>query len=99
MRIRRRPPLPLPPEPDCHEVGAVLQGYLDGELGPEDAELVTEHLRHCDRCSIEATTVERVIDAIRQQRPDLDPGPVERLTGYVERLTRGGPPSGPPAGG
>lgn len=95
MRLRRRLPLPLPPDPECHVVGAVLQAYLDGELGPQDAELVAEHLQHCERCEIEASTVEQVVDAIKRQRPDLDPAPVERLTGFVERLTHDGPPAEP----
>jgi hypothetical protein len=92
MRLRRRLPLPLPPDPECHVVGAVLQAYLDGELGPQDAELVAEHLGHCERCQIEAETVVRVVDAIKRQRPDLDPAPIERLTGFVDRLTTEAPP-------
>jgi anti-sigma factor RsiW len=96
MRLRRhRLPLPLPPDPECHVVGAVLQAYLDGELGPQDAELVAEHLEHCQRCEIEAATVTQVVDAIKRQRPDLDPEPIERLAGFVDRLTRDGPPGGP----
>lgn len=90
MRFGRRLPLPLPPEPDCHAVGAVLQAYLDGELGPQDAELVAAHLVHCERCQIESVTVERVVEAIRQQRPDLDAEPIERLAGFVDRLTGDG---------
>jgi anti-sigma factor RsiW len=97
MRLRRRLPLPLPPDPDCHVVGAVLQAYLDGELGPQDAELVAAHLEHCERCQIESTTVEKVVDAIKRQRPDLDPAPIDRLAGFVDRLTREGPTDGPPA--
>jgi anti-sigma factor ChrR (cupin superfamily) len=97
MRLRRRLPLPLPPDPDCHVVGAVLQAYLDGELGPEDAELVAEHLRFCERCQIESATVVRVVEAIKQQRPDLDPAPIERLTGFVDRLTGDGPPDDAPS--
>jgi anti-sigma factor ChrR (cupin superfamily) len=96
VRMRRRTlPLPLPPVPECHVVGAVLQAYLDGELGPEDAEIVAAHLEHCERCGIEATTVERVVDAIKRQRPDLDPEPIDRLTSFVDRLTRSGPGDGP----
>ena len=98
MTFLRRRPLPLPKEPECHEVGAVLQAYLDGELGPDDAELVAEHLRFCERCEIEAATVTRVVDAIKRQRPDLDPEPIERLAGFVDRLTRDGPPEGPAGG-
>jgi anti-sigma factor ChrR (cupin superfamily) len=91
--MRRRPQLPLPPEPDCHQVGAVLQSYLDGELGPEDAGIVAAHLEHCERCEIESETVSRVISAIRRQRPDLDPAAIERLTGFVDHLERLGPDS------
>ncbi|MEX0835634.1 MAG: zf-HC2 domain-containing protein [Nitriliruptor sp.] len=97
MRLRRRLPLPLPPDPECHVVGEVLQAYLDGELGPEDAELVAEHLEHCERCGIEAATVERVVDAIKRQRPDLDPEAIGRLTGFVDRLTRDDAAGGPSA--
>lgn len=96
MRFRRRPVLSVPPDPDCHQVGAVLQAYLDGELGPEDAELVAGHLEHCRRCQIESATVERVVEAIRRQRPDLSPDAVERLNGFVDRLTRDGPPGDTP---
>jgi hypothetical protein len=96
MRLRRRLPLPLPPDPECHVVGAVLQAYLDGELGPQDAELVAEHLEHCERCEIEAETVVRVVDAIKRQRPDLDPAPIERLTGFVDRLSLDASSDDPP---
>jgi anti-sigma factor RsiW len=91
---RRRVPLPLPPDPECHVVGAVLQAYLDGELGPQDAEIVAEHLEHCERCGIEATTVGRVVDAIKRQRPDLDPEPIDRLASFVDGLARSGPSDG-----
>lgn len=88
MRLRRRPSLPLPAQPDCADVGAVLQAYLDGELGAADAEIVAEHLQHCERCGIERETVEKVIDVIRRQRPDLDPDSIDRLAGFVDRITR-----------
>lgn len=94
--MRRRPQLPLPPEPDCHEVGAVLQSYLDGELGAEDTGVVAAHLEHCERCGIEAATVTRVIAAIRRQRPDLDPEPLARLAGFVDQLAPGGRGPGEP---
>ena len=84
MRLRRS--APLPSTPDCGHVAAVLQSYLDGELGPEDAEVVSAHLEHCDRCGIEATTVQRVVDAIQRQRPDLDPEPLQRLEGFIDQL-------------
>jgi hypothetical protein len=96
MRWRRaRLSLTVPPDPECHQVGSVLQAYLDGELGPEDAELVAEHLKHCQRCGIEAATVTNVIDAIKRQRPDLDPEPLDRLTRFVDDLPADGPPRRP----
>jgi anti-sigma factor RsiW len=92
MRIRRGLPTPLPAEPDCGHVAAVLQAYLDGELAPSDTEAVAGHLEHCERCSIEVATVARVIDAIQRQRPDLDRASLDRLAGFVDGLTGGGPP-------
>lgn len=86
MKLRRTPPLPLPRDPECHTVGEVLQAFLDGELGPEDAEIVAAHLEHCERCGIEASTISQVVDAIKRQRPDLDPELINRLAGFVERL-------------
>lgn len=92
MRLRRRavPPPPLPPEPACAQVGAVLQSYLDGELGPADAEVVADHLAHCERCDIEAATISQVITAIRRQRPDLEHQAIDRLSAFVDELTDGG---------
>ncbi len=86
MRLRRRADLPLPAEPDCAEVGAVLQAYLDDELETPDAESVAAHLTHCERCGIEAETVGKVIAAIERQRPDLDQDALERLAGFVDEL-------------
>ena len=76
----------LPPEPDCRQVGRVLQAFLDGELGPEDAEKVLAHLELCDVCSIEAATVRQVMDAIRRHRPELDGEQLERLERHVHSL-------------
>lgn len=90
---REQLPLTVAPDPECHQVGSVLQAYLDGELGPHDAELVSEHLQHCQRCGIEAATVTNVIDAIERQRPDLDPEPLDRLTRFVDELPADSPPS------
>jgi hypothetical protein len=86
MRLRRRAPRSVSAEPDCHEVATVLQSYLDGELPAQDAGRVAEHLEHCQRCDIEATTVRKVIDAIQRQRPELDPGTYARLTGVIDEL-------------
>ena len=85
-RLGRRPPLHVSADPDCHEVAQVLQSYLDGELAAQHAGRVAEHLEHCHRCDIEATTVRRVIDAIQRQRPGLDDATLGRLTGVIDQL-------------
>ena len=90
MRLGRRTMVtPLPAAPECPQVDAVIDAYLDGELGPEDAELVTEHLEHCQRCGIELERVTRVIDAIRRQRPDLEADALARLDRFVHDLAEG----------
>jgi len=86
MRWRREPATPLPDEPSCEQVGAVLQAFVDGELGPHDTDRVADHLEHCERCRIEATTVQRVIDTIRAQRVELAPELQARLTAMVDEL-------------
>lgn len=87
--FRRRPeapPAPLPGDPSCEQVGRVLQAYVDGELGPHDAERVAAHLVHCDRCEIEREVIDEVVHAIQRQQPDLDPLVLDRLTAFVDGL-------------
>ena len=79
---------PLPDDPDCHEVARVLQSFLDGELGPDDAEKVAAHLALCEPCDIESSTIEAVRDAIRTQRPDIDTQEVARLERFVDEIDR-----------
>lgn len=86
MRWRRQPVTPLPVAPSCEQVGAVLQAYLDGELDPGDTSSVVAHLEHCERCSIEADTMHRVIAAIQRQRPELEPEVLDRLASVVDDL-------------
>ena len=89
--FRRRPtsrPDPLPTEPSCEQVGQVLQAYVDGELGPQDAERVAAHLVHCERCEIQREVIDDVVQAIQRQRPDLDPTVLERLTDFVDDIDR-----------
>lgn len=66
-----------------------LQSLLDGELGTRHAEAIAGHLERCERCGLEATTLARVIDAIRQLSPALDPGTRARLAIAVHQLVEG----------
>lgn len=88
MIRRRRSATTVPPHPRCDQVGRVLQSYVDGELGPSDAEHVAHHLVHCERCGIEAATVERVVGLIRHQRPDFDVAALGRLERFVDDIGR-----------
>ncbi len=90
MKLFRRPdPTPLSEQPDCHEVARVLQSFLDGELGPQDAEHVAAHLAACEHCDLESRTVDAVREAIREQRPDLDIDSLTRLEAFVDNLADG----------
>lgn len=71
---------------DCRQVRRGLQAFLDGELGPERAELVAAHLEDCQRCDLESETLERVIIAIHALREECDSAACRRLAETAERL-------------
>ncbi len=74
---------------DCHQVGEILQTYLDGELDERAAGRVAEHLDDCRRCGLEAETYEQLKRSLRRERPDIEAAPVQRLREFGERLARG----------
>jgi anti-sigma factor RsiW len=80
---------------DCHEVGALLQHYLDGHIDAERARRIEEHLDDCRRCGMEAETYERIKVTLAAHRPEVPPESVERLRAFGERLARGEDPSTP----
>jgi len=47
------------PELLCSEVQDRIAGWLDGELGPSEAELFARHLDACAACATEVARVER----------------------------------------
>lgn len=91
MRLLRRSP---PGGMDCHEVGALLQHYLDGQIDSERARRIEAHLDACRRCGLEAETYERIKSTLAAHRPDVPSESVDRLREFGERLVRG---EGPPA--
>lgn len=68
----------------CRQVHRILQSFLDGELGEHDVELVAAHLESCTRCRVEADMFGRVIEAVRELRPDIDLAGYTRLVSSVE---------------
>ncbi len=79
----------------CHQVGEVLQQYLDGHIDPDRARRIEAHLDECRRCGMEAATYERIKSTLAAQRPEVSAESVDRLREFGERLARGEEPTPP----
>ncbi|MCU0271209.1 MAG: zf-HC2 domain-containing protein [Acidimicrobiales bacterium] len=73
----------------CHQVGQVLQSYLDDELDEAAAAKVHAHLEDCRRCGLEAETYEALKASLQRGPAGLTGEPVARLRAFGERLARG----------
>lgn len=73
----------------CHQVGQVLQTYLDDELDDDAARKVAVHLEACRRCGLEVETYEALKASLRRGPAGLAAEPVTRLREFGERLARG----------
>jgi anti-sigma factor RsiW len=73
----------------CHQVGQVLQTYLDDELDHAAARKVVAHLEDCRRCGLEAETYEALKASLQRVPAGLADEPVVRLREFGERLARG----------
>ncbi len=87
----RRPPGGM----SCHQVGEVLQQYLDGHIDADRARRIEEHLEECRRCGMEADTYERIKATLAARRPEVPAESVDRLREFGERLARGEEPTPP----
>ncbi len=92
MKLRRRTP---PGAMSCHQVGEVLQQYLDGHIDADSASRIEVHLDECRRCGMEADTYERIKSTLAAQRPQVPDEAVARLREFGERLARGEEPTSP----
>ncbi len=79
----------------CHQVGEVLQQYLDGHIDPDRARRIEAHLDECRRCGMEADTYERIKSTLAAQRPEVPAEAVDRRREFGERLARGEEPTPP----
>lgn len=77
----------------CHQVGEVLQQYLDGHIDAERAGRIEAHLEDCRRCGMEADTYERIKATLAAKRPDVSPAAIDRLREFGGRLARGEEPT------
>ncbi|CAN5736974.1 hypothetical protein BH24ACT3_BH24ACT3_14270 [soil metagenome] len=78
---------------DCHEVGLLLQRYLDGNIDVDRARQIESHLDECRRCGMAAETYERIKSTLAAHRPGVPAESVDRLREFGERLARGEEPS------
>jgi anti-sigma factor RsiW len=92
MRLLGRTP---PGGMSCHQVGEVLQQYLDGQIDSERAGRIEAHLDECRRCGMEAETYERIKTTLAEQRPEVPAESVDRLREFGQRLARGEDPTVP----
>lgn len=76
---------------DCRHVNRLMHGWLDGELSESQALLVAVHLADCDRCGVEVATYEAVKASLGRLRTQPDPGAVDRLRVFAERLAEEDP--------
>lgn len=90
MRLFGRTP---PGGMDCHEVGALLQEYLDGHIDAERVRRIEAHLEDCRRCGMEADTYGRIKSTLAAHRPELPQESIDRLREFGARLVRGEDPT------
>jgi predicted anti-sigma-YlaC factor YlaD len=70
----------------CHEVGRVLQRYLDEELDQARVKKAASHLEHCRRCKMEADTYARIKQSLARVARQGLVHPEDQL--LIERLRR-----------
>ncbi|MDA8282293.1 MAG: zf-HC2 domain-containing protein [Actinomycetota bacterium] len=70
----------------CHEVGLILQDYLDGDLDRARVSMVSAHLEQCRRCGMEADAYRRIKDSLARIGREGRVHPEDRLS--VDRLRR-----------
>ena len=73
----------------CHQVGQVLQSYLDNELDDDAARKVAAHLEDCRRCGLEAETYEALKASLQRV-----PAGLRRRTGHPPARVRRAPGPG-----
>jgi len=79
----------------CHEVGELLQHFLDDELDAGRGQRIAEHLEDCRRCGLEAETYTRIKRTIAERHhDDLPAESIRRLREFGEHLARGEEPPG-----
>ena len=71
----------------CHEIRALLDPYVDHELGPGDVNRVDNHLSVCDRCAEDLRLLEHEAGLLREALIGVEE-PVHVGIGLWERMQR-----------
>lgn len=76
---------------ECARVARALQSYLDGEVDPPTAAMVTAHLEICRRCGLQAQTYQAIKTAIATTgQADVDQAALGRLHAFAAGLDASG---------
>lgn len=81
-----------PTPPDCRRLQALIERDLDGELTPEQADFVRDHLAACGSCR-DRRDFQRRMRAALEGALRAEPLPAElgaRLMGRLDELERAG---------
>lgn len=89
LRRGRGADVPADAPMNCHEVGQVLQHYLDGELDPARSARLAAHLEECRRCGLEADTYRRIKHSLADRQEAVPGDSLARLREFGERLAKG----------
>lgn len=83
----------------CTEVTEVLQPYIDHEVPPDTARLVTVHLRRCRVCLSEHAVYVDIKDALRRRGEEpVEPEVLHSLRQFCHEVVTGHVDPGPAQG-
>jgi anti-sigma factor RsiW len=71
---------------ECRRVKPLLQPFLDGELGQDQAVLVSRHVDACRRCGLAAETFREIKAGLARLAEEPDRETVQRLERFVDEL-------------
>lgn len=71
---------------ECRRIKPLLQPYLDGHLGEEEAVRVSAHLDACRRCGLAAETFRGIKAGLARLAEEPDAQTVQRLERFVDEL-------------
>ncbi|MDZ7675322.1 MAG: zf-HC2 domain-containing protein [Acidimicrobiales bacterium] len=73
----------------CHQVGKILQSFLDAELDEITTDKVAEHLEDCRRCGMAADVYLEIKASLGRDAPAVPEESLPRLEEFARRLTAG----------